>query len=152
MCGSTWDSKWTLNCNSEKKKFFTSWDAKFVMALFMLERLKQSFISDLKTIKVNNDLLEKENRMSHKHVFIHTMFKITIKVLMIGKSPYLIVLFIVIFVIYLSSDLCIYLFIYLLTIIVEHIISFIFYLCIFLCPFPILPIRLPTIIFFCFSA
>ena len=55
------------------------------MILPMLERLKQI----LTIIKVNNNLFEKENRMYHKSVFIHTMYKIAAKVLIIGKSLYL---------------------------------------------------------------
>ena len=55
------------------------------MMLPMLERLKQSSAFGL----VNTDLLEKENRMYHKSVFIHTMYKIVTRVLMIGKPLYL---------------------------------------------------------------
>ena len=67
-----------------QKRFFTFWDAKFVMILPMLEKLKQSFVFSLIT-KVNTDLFEKENRMYHKSGFIHTIFKIATQVLMIGK-------------------------------------------------------------------
>ena len=49
----------------------------------------KSSIFDLIIIKVNNDLFEKENRMYHRSVFIHTMYKIATKVLMIGKSLHL---------------------------------------------------------------
>ena len=59
------------------------------MILPMLERLKQSSTFGLIIIKVNIDLFEKGNRMYHKSVFIHTMYKIATKVLMIGKSLYL---------------------------------------------------------------
>ena len=52
----------------------------------MLERLKQSSAFGFIIIKVNTDLFEKKNRMYHKSVFIHTMYKIATKVLMIGKS------------------------------------------------------------------
>ena len=55
----------------------------------MLERLKQSSVLDLITIKVNTDIFEKENRMCHRKVFIDIMFKTTTKVLMIGMSLYL---------------------------------------------------------------
>ena len=55
------------------------------MMLPLLERLKQSSAFGL----VNADLLEKENRMYYKSVFIHTMYKIVTRVLMIGKSLYL---------------------------------------------------------------
>ena len=55
------------------------------MILPMLEKLKQSFVFGLIIIKVNTDLLEKKNRMYHRSVFIHTIFKIAIEVLMIGK-------------------------------------------------------------------
>ena len=65
-----------LNCNS---------DIKFVMVLLMLEKLKQSFVFGLITIKVNTDLFEKETRTYHRSVFIPTIFKIAIEVLMIGK-------------------------------------------------------------------
>ena len=68
-----------------QKKFFTFWDAKFVMILPMLEKLKQSFLFGLIIIKVNTDLFEKQNRMYHRSVFIHTIFKIVTEVLMIGK-------------------------------------------------------------------
>ena len=71
-----------------QKKLFPFWDAKFVMILAMLERLKQSSAFGLIIIKVNTNLFEKENRMHHKSVFIHTMYKIATKVLMIGKSLY----------------------------------------------------------------
>ena len=70
-----------LNCNSEKVSYL-------VMILPMLERLKQSSAFGLIIMKGNTDLFEKENRMYHKSVFIHTMYKISIKVL-IGKSFYL---------------------------------------------------------------
>ena len=52
----------------------------------MLERLKQSSVSGLIAIKVNTDLLRKQKRMSHKIVFIYTLFNIVTKVLMIDKS------------------------------------------------------------------
>ena len=68
-----------------QKRFFTFWDVKFVMILPMLEKLKQSFVFGLIIIKVNTDLFEKENRTYHRSVFIHTIFKIAIEVLMIGK-------------------------------------------------------------------
>ena len=68
-----------------QKKFFTFRDAKLVMILPMLEKLKQSFVFGLIIIKVNTDLFEKENRTYHRRVFIHTIFKIAIEVLMIGK-------------------------------------------------------------------
>ena len=55
----------------------------------MLETLKQISAFGLKIIKVNTNFLEKESRMYHKSVFIHTMYKIATKVLMIGKSLYL---------------------------------------------------------------
>ena len=72
-----------------QKKFFIFWDAKFVMILSMLERIKESSAFGLIIINVNTDLFEKENRMYHKSVFIHTMYDIATKVLMIGKSLYL---------------------------------------------------------------
>ena len=55
----------------------------------MLERLKQSFTFGLIIIRVNTDLFKKENRMYHKSAFIHTMYKIGTKVLIIGKLIYL---------------------------------------------------------------
>ena len=55
----------------------------------MLERLKQSSAFGLIILKVKIDLFEKENRMYYKNVFIHTMYKIATKILMIGKSLYL---------------------------------------------------------------
>ena len=60
-----------------------------MMIIPVLGMLKKSSISILKTIKVKIGLLEKENKMSLKNVFIHPIFKITTKVLMIGKSLYL---------------------------------------------------------------
>ena len=72
-----------------QKKFFIFWDAKFVMILSMLEKIKESSAFGLIIINVNTDLFEKENRMYHKSVFIHTMYDIATKVLMIGKSLYL---------------------------------------------------------------
>ena len=55
------------------------------MIRHLLEKLKQSFVFGLIIIKVNTDLFEKENRTYHRSVFIHTIFKIAIEVLMIGK-------------------------------------------------------------------
>ena len=55
------------------------------MILPMLEKLRQSFVFGLIIIKVNTDLSEKENRTYHRSVFIYTIFKIAIEVLMIGK-------------------------------------------------------------------
>ena len=54
-----------LHCNSEKVRY------------------------GLITVKVNTDLFEKESRMYHRSAFVHNMFKIATKVLMIGKSLYL---------------------------------------------------------------
>ena len=59
-----------------------------MMIIPMLEMLKQISISSLITMKIKINLLEKENKMSFKSVFINNMFKITTKVLMIGKSLY----------------------------------------------------------------
>ena len=59
------------------------------MILPMLERLKQSSAFCLIIIKVKTNLFEKENRMYHKSVFIHIMYKIATRVLMIEKSLYL---------------------------------------------------------------
>ena len=59
------------------------------MTLPMLERLKQSSVFGLIILKVNTDLFEKENRMYHRSVSIHIMYKTAAKVLMIGKSLYL---------------------------------------------------------------
>ena len=56
-----------------QKKFFTFWDATFLMILAMLERLERSFVFDLTNMKVNTNLFEKENKMYHRSVFIHTM-------------------------------------------------------------------------------
>ena len=67
------------------KRFFTFLNAKFVMILPILERAKQSFVFNSIIIKVNTDLFGKENRMYHRSVFIHTIFKIATEVLMIGK-------------------------------------------------------------------
>ena len=67
------------------KRFFTFLDAKFVMILPMLEKLKQSFVFGSIIIKVNTDPFRKENRTYHRSVFIHTIFKIATEVLMIGK-------------------------------------------------------------------
>ena len=65
--------------------FFTFGDVKFVMILPMLEKIKQSFVFGLIILKVNTDLFEKENITYHRSVFIHTIFKTAIEVLMIGK-------------------------------------------------------------------
>ena len=51
----------------------------------MFEKLKQSFVFGLIIIKVNIDLFEKENRVYHRAAFIHTIFKIAIEILMVGK-------------------------------------------------------------------
>ena len=59
------------------------------MILPMLEKLKQSFVFGLIIIKVNTDLFEKENRTYHRSVFIYTILKIAIEVLMIEKYLYL---------------------------------------------------------------
>ena len=56
-----------------QKKFFTFWDATFLMILAMLERLERSFVFDLTNMKVNTNLFEKENKMYHRSVFTHTM-------------------------------------------------------------------------------
>ena len=56
-----------------------------MMILPMLEKLNQSFVFVLIIIKVHRDLFEKESRTYHRNVFIHTIFKIAIEVLMIGK-------------------------------------------------------------------
>ena len=77
----------SLNCNLEK--FITFQDAKFVMILHMLERLKQSSTFGLIIIKAKTDLFEKENRINYKIVFIHTMYKIATKILTTGNSIYL---------------------------------------------------------------
>ena len=55
------------------------------MILSMLEKLKQSFVISLIITKVNTDLLEKENIMYHRSIFIHIMLKIATEVLMTGK-------------------------------------------------------------------
>ena len=49
-----------------QERFFTSWDAKFVIILPMLEKLKESFVSGLIIIKVNTDLFKKENGVPQK--------------------------------------------------------------------------------------
>ena len=72
-----------------QKKFFAFWDTKIVMILPILERLKQRSAFGLAIIKLNTDLFEKENRVYYKSVFIHTLYKIATRVLMIGKSLYL---------------------------------------------------------------
>ena len=53
--------------------------------IVLMEKLKQSFAFGLIIIKVNTDLFEKENRTYHRSIFINTIFKIAIEVLMIGK-------------------------------------------------------------------
>ena len=67
------------------ERFFNFWDAKFVMTLTMLVKLKQSFVFDLIIIKINTDLFEKENITYHRSVFIRALFKIAAEVLMTGK-------------------------------------------------------------------
>ena len=49
-----------------QKRFFASWDAKFVIILPMLEKLKESFISGLIIIKANTDLFKKGNSVPKK--------------------------------------------------------------------------------------
>ena len=54
------------------ERLFTLWDAKFVIILPMLEKLKQSFVFGLMIIKANTDLLEKgkqnvPQKCSHSH-------------------------------------------------------------------------------------
>ena len=51
----------------------------------MLEMLKESSFFVLIIVQVNTDFFEKENRMYHGSIFIHTIFKIVTEVLMIGK-------------------------------------------------------------------
>ena len=68
-----------------QKRFSTFYDAKFETILPMLEKLKQSFAFGLLIIKVNTDLFEKESRTYHRSVFINTIFRIAINVLMIGR-------------------------------------------------------------------
>ena len=72
-----------------QKMSFTFWGAKFVMTLPMLEMIKHSSVLNLIIIKVNTNLFEKKNRMYHKSDFIHTIYKIATKVMIIGKSLYL---------------------------------------------------------------
>ena len=67
------------------KRFFTFSNAKYVMILPMLGKLKQSFVFGLIFIKVNTNLLEKENRMFYRSIFVHTVFKIFTEILMIEK-------------------------------------------------------------------
>ena len=55
------------------------------MILPMMEKLKQSFVFGLIFIKVNTNLFEKENRIFHRSVFVHTVFKIFTEILMIEK-------------------------------------------------------------------
>ena len=59
-----------------------------MMILPILEERKQSFFFGVIIIKGNTDLFEKENRMYHRSVFIHTIININIEVLMIGKKIY----------------------------------------------------------------
>ena len=72
-----------LNCNSEKVLYLLR--CKICDDSSCLEKLKQSFVFGLIIIKVNIDLFEKENRAYHRTAFIHTIFKIAIEILMIGK-------------------------------------------------------------------
>ena len=72
-----------------QKMSFTFWGAKFVKTLPMLEMLKHSSVFNLIIIKVNTNLFEKKSRMYHKSVFVHTMYKIASKVMIIEKSLYL---------------------------------------------------------------
>ena len=64
------------------------------MILPMLQKLKQSYVFGLIITKANTGLLEKEkeNRMYHRSIFIHIMFKIAadvLMILMIAKELYL---------------------------------------------------------------
>ena len=59
------------------------------MILPILEKLKQSFMFGLINIKLNTDLFENENRMYHKSIFFHNIFKIATEVLIIGNKLYL---------------------------------------------------------------
>ena len=72
-----------LYCNLEKGLYLLR--CRIYMILPMLGKQKQSFVFGLIIIKVNTDLFEKEKRMYHRGVFIHTIFKIVTEVLMIGK-------------------------------------------------------------------
>ena len=56
--------------NWAQKKFLTLWGVKVLMRLPMLKRLKKSSISSLITMRVNTDLLHKENKMFRKRAFI----------------------------------------------------------------------------------
>ena len=51
-------------------------------------RLKQIFVFSLIIIKVNTGLFEKENRIYHRSVFIHAMFEIATKVMMVLAQMY----------------------------------------------------------------
>ena len=51
-------------------------------------RLKQIFVFSLIIIKVNTGLFEKENRIYHRSAFIHAMFKIATKVMMVLAQMY----------------------------------------------------------------
>ena len=76
-----------LYCNSEKVLQLLR--CKLVVILPILENLKQTFIFRLIFMKVNTNLFEKKNRIYHRSVFIHTIFKIVTEILMIGKFLYL---------------------------------------------------------------
>ena len=69
-----------LNCNSEKVFYLLRcniWDD-----THYVWKAKTKFCFRFIIIKVNTDLFEKENRTYHRSVFIYTIFKIAIEVLM----------------------------------------------------------------------
>ena len=72
-----------LKCNSEKVLYLLR--CKIFDDIPMLVKLKKSFVFALIIIKVNTDLHGKENKTYHRSVFIHTIFKIAIEVMNIGK-------------------------------------------------------------------
>ena len=67
-----------------EKTFFNFWEENFVMILPMLEKLKETFVFGLIIIKVNTDLIRKENNVPQKG-FHSRYIQIAIEVLMIGK-------------------------------------------------------------------
>ena len=72
-----------LNCKSKKTLYHLRYKICGDSPYFGKARKK--FGRGLLIIKVNTDLVEKENKMYHRSVFIYTIFKIATEVLKIGK-------------------------------------------------------------------
>ena len=72
-----------FNINSEKVLYLLR--CKICDDTPTLEKLKQRFVFGLIIIKVNTNFFKKENRIYHRSIFMHTMFKTATEVLIFGK-------------------------------------------------------------------